>query len=119
MSQDMNAVLYGLRRIVAHARQAQLQPILAKDQAWEIEQLAVELLEGAGWSPDFPEAWMRRWFPKPGQARDYAASVGAPDATIETVRFGNGSVKYSPILPPDIERRLEAEGARTHRARWG
>jgi hypothetical protein len=51
MSQDMNTVLHGLRRIVAHARQAQIEPRFAKDQAWEIEQLAIELLEQAGWSP--------------------------------------------------------------------
>lgn len=55
MSQDMNTVMFGLRRIIAHARQAQLQPLLAKDQAWEIEQLATDLLADAGWSPDFPE----------------------------------------------------------------
>lgn len=47
----MNTVLQGLRRIVAHARQAQIEPRFAKDQAWEIEQLAIELLQQAGWSP--------------------------------------------------------------------
>ncbi|MDF0491565.1 hypothetical protein PX554_25965 [Sphingomonas sp. H39-1-10] len=55
MSQDMNTVLHGLRRIIAHARQAQIQPQFAKDQAWEIEQLATELLDQAGWPPNFPE----------------------------------------------------------------
>ncbi|MDF0544000.1 hypothetical protein PX699_16735 [Sphingobium sp. H39-3-25] len=51
----MNTVLHGLRRIIAHARQAQIQPQFAKDQAWEIEQLATELLDQAGWPPNFPE----------------------------------------------------------------
>lgn len=47
MNQHFTTLLHGLRRIVAHARQAQFQPRFAKDQAWEIEQLATD--HPGGW----------------------------------------------------------------------